>query len=198
MLVTSGGPVILTGVGKASMFLLLPQACYQLIVVRRHPRPRHFEEAIALLVKLWFLHAIRLGAKNPVFSLGAVNECVRCVRMRRQDLVQSTAAGRTRPVKLLAYIVDQVVSPLVNLLFRNGEYLTEVALDRCGHRLIALNVLQMVHAEPDQYPHRQNYRELEREHQPSLRIPTGAQLLEIHLINPFFPQSHYPSLSPWV
>src|ERR1700758_4415693 len=116
MLVTSGGPVILTGVGKASTFLLLLQACDQLIVVRRHPRPRHFEEDFALLVKLWFLQAIRLRAKNPVFSLGAVNECVRCVRMRSQGLVQSAAAGCTVPGKLLSYVVDQVGSPLVNLL----------------------------------------------------------------------------------
>src|SRR5262252_8394426 len=118
--------------------------------------------------------------------------------MRSQDLVQSTAGGRSGHGKLLAYVVDQVISPLVNLLFRNGEYLTEVALDRSSHRPITLNVLQVVHAKPDQYPHRQNYRELEREHQPSLRIPARAKAFEIHVINSLFTQSHYLSVSSWV
>src|ERR1700751_898978 len=195
MLVSSGGPVILTGVRKASTFLLLMQASYQLIVVRRHPGPRHFEETFALLMKLGFLHAVRLGAENPTLPPRAIDKYMRCIRMRSQDLVQSTAAAGTGPWKLLAYVVDQFVGPLVNLLFRNGEYLVEVALDRCGHRLIALDVLQVVHAESDQYPHRQNYCELEREDQSSLRIPAGAQFLEIHLINSFFPQSHYLSMS---
>src|SRR5215469_9615404 len=122
MLVTAGRPVILTGVGKASTFLLLLQACCQLIVIRRHPGPRHFEETFALFVKLWFLHAVRLGAENPVSTLGVIDKHMRCVRMRSQDLVQRTAAGRGLG-KLLAYVIDQVVSPLVNLLFRNGEYL---------------------------------------------------------------------------
>src|SRR6516225_997882 len=115
MLVTSGGPVALTGIGQASVFLLLLQDPYQLRVVRRHPAPCHFEKSFALLVKLRLLHAIRLGAENPVFSLGVVDKYMGGVRMRSQDPVHSTAAGRTGLGKLLAYVVDQVVSPLVNL-----------------------------------------------------------------------------------
>src|SRR5215469_7213455 len=97
MLVTSGGPVILTDVGKASTFLLLLQASCQLIVIRRHPDPRHFEETLALLVKLWFLHAVRLRAENPVFSLGAIDKYMRCIRMRSQNLVQSRAGSLPPP-----------------------------------------------------------------------------------------------------
>src|SRR5215471_5429969 len=106
MLFTSSRPVILTGVGKAGMFLLLLQASCQLIVIRRHPAPRHFEEAFALFVKLCFFHAVWLGAENPVFSLGAIDKHMGCVRMRSQDLVQSTAAGCTGLGKLLAHVID--------------------------------------------------------------------------------------------
>ena len=65
------------------------------------------------------------------------------VRMSGEDSIQSHAAGITRRGKLAANVVHECVCFMVDLLFGNCQDLTEVALDGCLNRTVALDGLQM-------------------------------------------------------
>jgi hypothetical protein len=90
--------------------------------------------------------------------------------MGAEDSIQSFVAGFAGFGEFVANIVCQCVGFVVDLLLGNSQDLTEIALNRCLNRAVALDGLQMPCTQYDQGCGWQDYGQLKNQHQPGPRI----------------------------
>src|SRR5215470_16765528 len=139
MFVSPSCPVGIEDVGSTRVCLSLFQTRHQFFVISGHPTLCHFQKPLTFLLKSWLLQSRRLRAEHPA-TLWVINEHVSGVWVCCEKFVETPITGLFPLRKLHADVIDQVVGLRINLLFRNSKNLAEVALDRCRHHLIALNM----------------------------------------------------------
>src|SRR5215469_6849448 len=150
MFVSPSCPVGIEDVGSTRVSLFLFQTRHQFLVISGHPTLCHFQKPLTFLLKIWLLQSRRLRAEHPS-TYWVINEHVSGVRVCCEKFVEISITGLSLLRKLFADVIDQVVGLLINLLLRNSKNLAEVALDRCRHHLIALDMFQVVHTEQNQH-----------------------------------------------